>query len=143
MRRRRTMPCVYRPIMSYVLFLVLVLFTAQSFSDETFDKLIASGKYKEALDYADEKISPSDRDVMVWIKMGQANEALGMTEKALACFLVSWRMNPNDYNALLGAAKVYNKLGQPDNAINMAKKSAGSEFYSRSKLGICQSLHSS
>ncbi|NLG17770.1 MAG: tetratricopeptide repeat protein [Fibrobacter sp.] len=122
------MPCVYKPIVSYVLFLVLVLFTAQSFSDETFDKLIASGKYKEALDYADEKISPSDRDVMVWIKMGQANEALGMTEKALACFLVSWRMNPNDYNALLGAAKVYNKLGQPDNAINMAKKALDLNF---------------
>ena len=65
---------------------------------------------------------------MVWIKLGQANDALGLREKALACYLVSWRMNPDDYNALLGAAKVYNKLNQPDNAINMAKKALERNF---------------
>jgi tetratricopeptide (TPR) repeat protein len=121
------MSCFIKPYLSTI-FLVLVVFAGQSFSDATFDNLMASKKYKEALDYAEEKIPPSDRDAMIWIKMGQANDALGMTEKALACYLVSWRMNPNDYNALLGAAKVYNKLGQPDNAINMAKKALEKNF---------------
>ena len=119
------LPGIHKKI---VLLLVLVASVSQVFSDETFNKLIASGKYKEAIDYADDKISPSDRDAMIWIKLGQANEAVGLTEKALACFLVSWRMNPNDYHALLGASKVYNKLNQPDNAINMAKKALDQNF---------------
>lgn len=95
-------------------------------ADETFDKLIISGKYKEALDYADEKLT--DRTPAIWAKLGKANDALGFTEKALACYLVSWRMNPDDYNALVGAARVYNTLNQPDNALNMAQKALQKNF---------------
>lgn len=106
--------------------IILFLFAAGVKADDTFDKLISSGKYKEALDYADEKIT--ERTPAIWIKLGKANDALGMTEKALACYLVSWRMNPDDYNALLGAAKVYNTLNQPDNALNMAQKALQKNF---------------
>ncbi len=95
-------------------------------ADNTFDKLISSGKYKEAIDYADEKLT--ERTPGIWIQLGKANEAIGMTEKALACYLVSWRMNPDDYNALVGAAKVYNTLNQPENGLNMAKKALEKNF---------------
>jgi len=108
--------------------LLILSVSVKSFSDQTFDNLITAGKYKEALDYADEKIATTDRDAVIWMKLAKANEELGMTEKALACYLVSWRMNPNDYMSLLGAAKVYNKLSQPDNAINMAKKALDQKF---------------
>lgn len=108
--------------------LLILSFSGRLFSDQTFDNLIAAGKYKEALDYADDKIPNTDRDGSIWMKIARANEELGMTEKALACYLVSWRMNPNDYLSLLGAAKVYNKLNQPDNAINMAKKALDQKF---------------
>ena len=91
-----------------------------------FNKLISSGKYKEAIDYADEKMT--ERTPEVWVQLGKANEAIGMPEKALACYLVSWRMNPEDYNALVGAAKVYNTLNQPDNALNMAQKALQKNF---------------
>ena len=95
-------------------------------ADNSFDKLISSGKYKEAIEYAEEKLT--ERTPEIWIKLGKANEAVGMPEKALACYLVAWRNDPEDYNALVGAAKVYNTLNQPDNALNMAQKALQKNF---------------
>lgn len=99
-----------------------------AFADPAFDKLIADGKFKEAIDYADNQISAPQRDAKTWVQLGKANDALGMPEKALACFLVSWRLNPDDYESVLGAARIYNKLGQPENALNMAKKAMDKNF---------------
>jgi tetratricopeptide (TPR) repeat protein len=110
-------------------FVLMVGFASLSaFADPTLDKLMADGKFKEAIDYADDKISAPQRDAKVWVQLGKANEALDMPEKSLACFLVSWRLNPDDYESLLGAARVYNKLGQPDNALTMAKKAVDKKF---------------
>ncbi|NLD99697.1 MAG: tetratricopeptide repeat protein, partial [Fibrobacter sp.] len=117
---------VYRGCLLIVL--CILGFSIEALSDATFDKLISSGKYKEAVDYADDKLSPADRTPLIWAQLGQANEAIGLTEKALACFLVAWRLSPNDYNILLGAARIYNKINQPDNAINMAKKALDINF---------------
>lgn len=99
------------------------LFSSANVSaDAVFDKLFAAGKYGEALDHADKNMAAMDRDALVWAKIGQANAAMGLHEKALACYLVSWRMNPGDYNALLGAARAYNDMEQPENAMEMARK---------------------
>jgi len=100
----------------------------RSFADDAFDKLISDKNYKAALDYADDKIPASSRTADVWVKLGTANEALGLTEKALACYLVSWRLNPKDYESLLGAARIYNKLDQADNAMSMAQKALDVNF---------------
>lgn len=99
-----------------------------AYGDGTFDNLFSSGKYKEAIEYADEKIPAASRDASTWVKIAKANEKLGLTEKALACYMVSWRMNPKDYESLVGAARIYNKLGQPDNAADMAKKALEQNF---------------
>ncbi len=112
------------------IFSVLFLFywPMAVFADGTFDKLFSEGKYKDALDYADEKIAITDRDAKTWVKIAKANIQTGMNEKALACFLVSWRLNPQDYESLLGCATVYNNLKQPEEAINMAKKALEVNF---------------
>ena len=102
--------------------------SALVYADPVLDKLITDGKYKEAIDYADEKLPTPQRDAGIWVQIGRANEGLDMPEKGLACYLVGWRMNPDDYQALLGAARIYNKLGQPDNAVNMAKKALEKNF---------------
>jgi tetratricopeptide (TPR) repeat protein len=102
--------------------------SAPVYADPTLETLVADGKYKEAIDYADEKLPSSQRDAGAWVQMGRANEGLDMPEKALACYLVGWRMNADDYPALYGAARIYNKLGQPDNAANMAKKALEKNF---------------
>ncbi len=97
-------------------------------ADETLDNLLRSGKYKEAIEYADQKIPPASRDAGTWVKVAEANEKIGLTEKALACYMVSWRMNPNDYASLLGAARIYNKLDQPEEAMKMAEKALDQKF---------------
>ncbi len=115
----------YPPAMAL---LGLCLFLTGALGDETFDKLFQSGKYKEAIDYADQKIPAADRDADMWVKIAKANEKTGLTEKALACYMVSWRMNPKHYESLLGAARIYNKLDQPENAMNMAQKALDENF---------------
>ena len=57
-----------------------------------------------------------------------ANEGLGVSEKALACYLVASRLGPDNYEALLGAASIYNNLGQPDEALMLAKKALDKNF---------------
>lgn len=105
---------------------ILFFITSTTYADQALNNLMSAGKYQEAIDYAESKIS--DRTAAVWIQLGKANDALGMTEKALACYLVAWRMSPDDYNALVGAARVYNSLNQADNAINMAQKALEKNF---------------
>jgi len=107
---------------------ILAFSVTKAFSDDSFDKLIRDKNYKAALDYADDKIPAPSRTADVWVKLGKANEQLGLVEKALACYLVSWRLNPKDYESLVGAARIYNKLDQPDNAISMAQKALDVNF---------------
>ncbi|MBN1128629.1 MAG: tetratricopeptide repeat protein, partial [Chitinispirillaceae bacterium] len=52
----------------------------------------------------------------------------GSPEKALACYLVAWRVDNKNYKAVYGAAKVYNSLNQAENALNMAKKALDLSF---------------
>ncbi|MFW6253801.1 MAG: tetratricopeptide repeat protein [Chitinivibrionales bacterium] len=107
--------------------LAVCLFMSVSFSDETFDNLVKAGKYREAIDYAD-NIPANKRDAAFWVQLAQANEKVGLTEKALACYMVSSRLHPTDYTSLLGAARIYNKLDQAENAMNMARKALEQNF---------------
>jgi len=102
--------------------LIFLLIVTGANSDATLDQLIRSKKYSDAINYADASIPTNQRTADVWVKLGIANEELGTTEKALACYLVASRVDPKNYDALLGIARVYNKLNQYDNALNFAKK---------------------
>jgi tetratricopeptide (TPR) repeat protein len=104
------------------------VFISSLSADDAFNKLISDKKFDEALKYADEKMPAASRDAVAWSQIARANEALGLPEKALACYMVAWRMNPKNYDALLGAAKIYNKLDQPDNALNYASKALELSF---------------
>ena len=113
---------------SSVVFSALFLITLTIFGDDAFDKLFNAGKFNEALDYADQKIPPAQRNAAMWVKIAEANEKAGLIEKALASYMVSWRMNPNDYASLLGAARIYNILKQYESGLNMAKKALEQKF---------------
>ncbi|HEX7510357.1 MAG TPA: tetratricopeptide repeat protein, partial [Chitinivibrionales bacterium] len=102
--------------------LVLCLSGITVYADDTFNRLIQSKKYAEATDYADKKLPSESRTVDIWLKLGQANEELGMPEKALACFLVGSRLDVKSDEAYDGVARVYNKMGRPENALTYAKK---------------------
>ncbi len=60
--------------------------------------------------------------LLLGLCLGIANEDQSFIEKALACFMVAIRNDIKNYEAQLGAARVYNKLNQPETALNMAKK---------------------
>ncbi|HMD69565.1 MAG TPA: tetratricopeptide repeat protein, partial [Chitinivibrionales bacterium] len=108
--------------------LLLLLTVSLAFSDETFDKLMEQKNYTDALSYADKKIPTTARDAVLWVKIGKANIELGLTEKALACYLVATRMDAKSYDAYLGIAKVYNSMNQPANAAPAAKKALDVNF---------------
>ncbi len=109
-------------------FALLLILSQVIFADATFDGMVSSGKYQEALDYADEKIPPANRDAAMWAKIAFANEKAGLKEKALASYMVSWRMNANNYEALLGSARIYNQLNQFDQGASMAQKALEQKF---------------
>ncbi len=92
------------------------------FADETLDRLIRTQKYSEAVAYADDKLPSANRTADVWVKLGSADEALGLNEKALACYFVGSRMDAKNYTAYYSIARIYNKLNQPDNALTYAQK---------------------
>ncbi|KMQ52871.1 putative PEP-CTERM system TPR-repeat lipoprotein [Chitinispirillum alkaliphilum] len=112
----------------YLAFLFFLAVPLGLFADTTFEQLIEQGKYEEALSYADENIAPRERTSQIWVLIARANEKLGMPEKALASYLVSWRMNPEDYNSLIGAAKIYNRLGQFQNGLTFSQRALEQNF---------------
>ncbi len=115
--------------MRHAVFTLLLFATlCPVFSDDAFDKLIEQKNYSEALSYADKKIPNSARDAATWVKIGKANLELGLTEKALACYLVATRMDSKNYEAYVGTAKVYNSMNQPANAAPSAKKALDINF---------------
>jgi tetratricopeptide (TPR) repeat protein len=106
----------------YSLHTLVIVLLSNVFADDTFDKLFESGKYDDVLKYADEKLPIANRDAAAWVKIGIANEDQQFTEKALACYMVAIRNDVKNYEAHLGAARVYNKLNQPESGLDMAKK---------------------
>jgi tetratricopeptide (TPR) repeat protein len=90
-------------------------------ADDTFNKLISSGKFSDAVKYAEDNIPVGSRDADLWAKLGTAYENQQFKEKALACYMVSLRSSKN-YDAYLGAARIYNELKQPETAVDNAKK---------------------
>jgi len=86
------------------------------------NKLINDKKFDAAIKYADDKLPPVSRSAAEWTQIAGADEALNLPEKALACYLVAARLDSEDFAALLGAAKIYNKLDEPENAVNYASK---------------------
>jgi len=114
-------------IFGCAIIVVGIMFT-NLFADETFDRLIKARKFKEAIDYADESLPPASRTADVWVSIAKANEEMGLTEKAMACYLVSSRMNPKDYESWLGAARIYSKLGQYESALDAARKALDLNF---------------
>src|SRR5271157_339214 len=82
-------------------------------ADETFDKLLTAGNYADAVKYAESNIPVSMRTADIWAKLGLAYEKQNSTEKAMACYMVSLRSG-NNYDASLGAARLYNNLKQPE-----------------------------
>jgi tetratricopeptide (TPR) repeat protein len=109
-------------VRAFFLFLCIGWVASSVDADSTLDQLVRSKKYQDAVAYADAKLPSNVRTADVWVRLGIANEELGTTEKALACFLVASRMDQKSYEAELGIARVYNKLSQPDNAVVFAKK---------------------
>jgi len=101
---------------------IIAVFAANVLADETFYRMFRAENYADAVKYADDKLPPTNRDAQLWASIGIAHENLDAPEKALACYLVGMKMDDRNYDTYLGAARVYNKISQPDNAADMAKK---------------------
>jgi tetratricopeptide (TPR) repeat protein len=101
--------------------LLLGVLSWATFGDETFDRLLSAGSYADAVKYAESNIPVATRDADIWAKLGIAYEKQNLNEKAMACYMVSLRSGKN-YDAYLGAARLYNGLKQPEAALDLAKK---------------------
>jgi len=113
--KRRFAGCLLIPI-------IVAAFAGGVFADETFYRMLRAENWADAVKYADDNIAPPTRDGQMWASVGLAHENLNAPEKALACYLVGMKMDDKNYDTYLGAARVYNRLKQADNALEMAQK---------------------
>ncbi|MBD3421195.1 MAG: tetratricopeptide repeat protein [Chitinivibrionales bacterium] len=87
---------------------ILLMVSLPVLGDEKFDEIYNAGKYDKALQYADEKIKPADRDLEIWIKMAKAiEESRGSKEKMLVYYKEAQKKNPSDPRVALGFGKYY------------------------------------
>lgn len=107
---------------------VVAFLIAGANADDTLSKLVDNKKFDEAIKYADDKLPPASRNAAEWTQIAKADEAINLPEKAIACYLVASRLDPSNYEALLGAAKIYNNLDQPENAADYAGKAMDLNF---------------
>ncbi|MGB7570018.1 MAG: tetratricopeptide repeat protein [Chitinivibrionales bacterium] len=118
----------------YLFFVALGMLVVSAFSDDNLDHLMQLKRYSEAISYADTKLPPVSRPADAWVKVGFANEELGFPEKALACYLVGSQSDAKNYDACVGVARIYNKMGNPQNATAaMAFAKKASEIRSTSE----------
>jgi tetratricopeptide (TPR) repeat protein len=102
--------------------LIVAVLAAGALADETFFRMIRAENWAEAVSYADDKLPPVNRTGQIWAAIGLAHENLNAPEKALACYRVGMGLDANNHDILLGAARVYNHLKQPNDAMEMAKR---------------------
>jgi len=75
------------------MFILIALAALTAFADDTFNRLIQSKKFSRSRGVRRQENPSESRTVDVWIKLGKANEEMGLPEKALASYLVGSRID--------------------------------------------------
>jgi tetratricopeptide (TPR) repeat protein len=65
-------------------------------ADETFTNLLQSGKYQEAIQYAEKQIPSASRAIDIWLGMAQAYEKTGVKDQVLPCLKEAQKVNPSE-----------------------------------------------
>lgn len=104
-----------------IIMIMIFAFVVVSKADK-YDKYIAKERYKKALEYIEKKVKQDDRTPEIWYKVGYASEKSELYEKALSCYLAANRMSEIYYDPIIGAVRMYNKLGHFTSSYIMSKK---------------------
>jgi tetratricopeptide (TPR) repeat protein len=75
-----------------------IILCAVSFTlaQDQFNNFLQSGKYQEAIQFAEKQLPPAARTIDVWIGMAQAYEKTGMKDQVLACYKEAQKINPSE-----------------------------------------------
>jgi tetratricopeptide (TPR) repeat protein len=109
---------MFKTIFTTILLISLSVYSA----DRALEKLILKQKYQQASSYLEKKYPAEQRDEELWVKAGLICEKSGMKEKALSCYLSAYKLNNNDYSALMALGQLYNELNFSSNAYVMLQK---------------------
>lgn len=82
-------------------FVFVIALTASIFANEKLESLVSEGKYKEALEYAKEKVPTEERDVATWITISKAHQGLKASEAAWKALEEAQKANPSDARVYL------------------------------------------
>jgi tetratricopeptide (TPR) repeat protein len=109
---------MYKQLMAIMFTTILVL---SANADKKLDQFIHQHKYQKALLYIDKRYPPDDRSIELWLKAGEISEGLGMSEKALGCYLAVIRKETRNESALWSLSLLYNRMGLYPNAYTMVR----------------------
>lgn len=103
--------------------MVMILMLGLSVSaDRKLDNLVKKHKYQKAVQYIEKKYPPESRTLDVWTKLGDMSEGLGMSEKAMGCYLAIIGKDVNNVEALTSLVRLYNRMKFYPNAYVMVRK---------------------
>ena len=104
-----------------MLFALMTLLVLPAYADKKLDRLIHRHKYQKAIQYIDKKYPTDSRSAELWLQVGEISEGLGMSEKALGCYLAVIRKETRNEAALLSLTKLYSRMNLYPNAYTMVK----------------------
>jgi tetratricopeptide (TPR) repeat protein len=86
-----------------------IILCAVSFprAQDTFSNLIQSGKYQDAIQYAEKQLPPASRTIDIWIGLAQAYEKVNMKDQVLACYKEAQKINPSEPRVHYGLGNYY------------------------------------
>ena len=84
------------PVRQSVAISIILCAVSFIYGQDTFTNLLQSGKYQEAIQYAEKQIPPASRTIDIWLGMAQAYEKTGMKDQILACFKEAQKVNPSE-----------------------------------------------
>jgi tetratricopeptide (TPR) repeat protein len=98
-----------RSLVRHVVALSTIILCAVSLirAEDQFNTLLQSGKYQEAIQFAEKQIPPASRTIDVWIGMAQAYEKTGMKDQTLACYKEAQKINPSEPRVHYGLGTYY------------------------------------
>lgn len=101
---------------------LILLLALSVYADSKLDWLVKRNKYQKAVQYIEKKYPSETRSIEMWTKLGDISEGIGMSEKAMGCYLAVISKNTNDVQALTSLVRIYNRMTQYQGAYVMVKK---------------------
>lgn len=103
-------------------FFLIILITFSCSANWKLNRLRKKGEYKKAVQYIEKKFPPETRTIKYWLELADISEGLGMSEKAIGCYLTVLQKEENNKESLRSLIRIYSRMEEYDKAYKRVEK---------------------